>query len=127
MKRIYNILAALILTLATQAQTLNVVIDGVTYQFPANQVGEMNYASGTTLSIMEKDFALSDITKMYIDTTVVSNNYVNIIYDGSSANVFIAGNIAPYVNATINGAHINISQTNTADIDGEEITYSLIG
>ena len=39
MKRIYNILAALILTLATQAQTLNVVIDGVTYQFPANQVG----------------------------------------------------------------------------------------
>ena len=127
MKRIYNILAALILTLATQAQTLNVVIDGVTYQFPANQVGEMNYASGTTLSIMEKDFALSDITKMYIDTTVVSNNYVNIIYDGSSANVFIAGNIAPYVNATINGAHINISQTNTADIDGEEIIYSLIG
>ena len=127
MKRIYNILAALILTLATQAQTLNVVIDGVTYQFPANQVGEMNYASGTTLSIMEKDFALSDITKMYIDTTVVSNNYVNVIYDGSSANVFIAGNIAPYVNATINGAHINISQTNTADIDGEEIIYSLIG
>lgn len=127
MKRIYNILAALILTIAVQAQTLNVVTNGTTYQFPASQAGEMNYSDGTTLSIMGKIFTVSDITKMYIDGTEVNSNKVNIVYDDTSANVFVAGNIASYVNASVSGSHVTISQTNTEDIDGDEITYVLSG
>ena len=38
------------------AQTLNVQVGQVKYQFPANQAGEMNYAEGTTLTIMNKVF-----------------------------------------------------------------------
>lgn len=127
MKRIYIILTALILAIEIQAQTLNIVTNGTTYQFPADQAGEMSYTEGTTLSVMGKSFTISEITKMYIDATTVKDNQVNVVYDGTSANVFIAGNIAPYVNATINGAHVSISQSNTTDIDGDEITYMLSG
>lgn len=127
MKRIYIILTALILAIEIQAQTLNIVTNGTTYQFPADQAGEMSYTEGTTLSVMGKSFTISEITKMYIDATTVKDNQVNVVYDGTSANVFISGNIAPYVNATINGAHVSISQSNTTDIDGDEITYMLSG
>ena len=34
------------------AQTLNVQVGQVKYQFPAEQAGEMTYAEGTTLDIM---------------------------------------------------------------------------
>ena len=66
MKKIYSLITALVLTIAVQAQTLNVVSGGVTYQFPAEKAGEMNYASGTTLTIMDKAFAVGDISRMYI-------------------------------------------------------------
>lgn len=127
MKKIYLILTALILAIKIQAQTLNIVTNGVTYQFPASQAGEMSYAEGTTLSVMGKTFTISEITKMYVDASTVTNNQVNIVYDGASANVLVAGNIAQYVNATINGAHLSISQSNTTDIDDNEINYTLIG
>ena len=127
MKKIYSLLIGLMLTIAAQAQTLNVVAGGVTYQFPASQAGEMNYSGGTTLSVMGKTFTISDITKMYIDASEVEANSVKISYNGTSANVAIAGNIAPYVTASVSGAHVSISQTNTADVDDDEITYILSG
>ena len=127
MKKIYSLITALVLTIAVQAQTLNVVSGGVTYQFPAEKAGEMNYASGTTLTIMDKAFAVGDISRMYIDATEVTDNSVRITYDGSTASVSVAGNIAAYVSASVDGGHVSISQANTADIDGDEITYILKG
>ena len=127
MKKIYSLLIGLMLTIAAQAQTLNVVIGDVTYQYPASQAGLMNYSDGTTLTILDKTFSVSDISKMYVDASEVEANSVNISYNGTSAKVSIAGNIASYVNASVSGAHISISQTNTADIDGDEITYILSG
>ena len=64
MKRIYALLSALVLTIAATAQTLNVQVGSVTYQFPASQCGEMNYSDGTTLTVMGKTFTLSDISSM---------------------------------------------------------------
>ena len=127
MKKIYSLITALVLTIAAQAQTLNVETGNVTYQFPAASAGEMNYATGTTLNIMGKTFTIADITKMYINAAEVESNCVNIAYNGTSTSVTIAGNIAAYVSATINGAHVSISQTNTTDIDNDEITYILSG
>lgn len=127
MKKIYSLITALVLTIAVQAQTLNVVSGGVTYQFPAEKAGEMNYASGTTLTIMDKAFTVGDISRMYIDATEVTDNSVRITYDGTTASVSIAGNIAAYVSASVDGGHVSISQANTADIDGDEITYILKG
>jgi hypothetical protein len=127
MRKKYSLIIAFVLAIAVQAQTLNVVSGDVTYQFPAEKAGEMNYASGTTLTIMDKTFTMNDITKMYVDASEVTDNNVRITYNGTTASVNIARNIAAYVNASVNGGHVSISQTNTADIDGDEITYILKG
>ena len=109
------------------AQTLNVQVGQVTYQFPANQAGEMNYSNGATLTIMGKTFTLSEIDNMYVDETAVTDNLVSIVYGSSSATVTVAGNVAQYVEPTLSGAHVTIAQTNTEAVWGNEITYQLSG
>ena len=127
MKKIYALLAALVLTIAAGAQTLNVKTGNVIYRFPAAQTGDMNYTDGSSLTVMGKVFSLSDIESMTIDNSEVQANAVSISYDGTAATVTVAGNVAQYVTPTISGAHVSIEQTNTGDIDGDEITYTLSG
>ena len=115
------------LTIAVGAQTLNVTTGSVTYQFPASQTGEMTYADGQTLTIMGKTFTLSDITSMMVDNSEVKANQVVVNYDGTSATVTVAGNVAQYVSPTVSGAHVTIAQSNTAAVDDDEITYVLSG
>lgn len=124
MKKVIPLIISLLLAIAVQAQTLNVVVGSVTYQFPAEQAGEMTYADGTTLTILNKAFTLSDITKMYIDDTTVTDNQVGVVYSGTSAAVTVAGNVAQYITATVSGAHVNIEQS--TDL-AQEITYKLSG
>ena len=127
MKKIYALLTVLLLTIAATAQTLNVKVGNVTYQFPAAQTGDMTYTGGTTLTIMGKAFTLSDISAMTVDNTEVTDNLVQIAYSGTSATVTVAGNVAQYVTPTISGAYVSIDQSNTAAVDDDEITYQLSG
>ena len=127
MKKICAFLTALLLTIAAAAQTLNVQVGSVTYQFPASQCGEMTYSDGATLTIMGKAFSLSDISSMTVDDTKVTDNLVSIVYGGTSAAVTVAGNVAQYVEPTISGAYVSIAQSNTAAVDDDEITYQLSG
>ena len=106
------------------AQTLNVQVGQVKYQFPANQAGEMNYAEGTTLTIMNKVFTLADVETMYVDESVVKDNTVAVAYNGQTAAITVAGNVAQYLTITTTGAHVNIGQS--SDL-AEEITYTLSG
>ena len=106
------------------AQTLNVQVGQVNYQFPANQAGEMNYAEGTTLTIMNKVFTLADVATMYVDESVVKDNTVAVVYNGQTAAITVAGNVAQYLTITTTGAHVNIGQS--SDL-AEEITYTLSG
>lgn len=124
MKKVIPLIISLLLAIAVQAQTLNVVVGSVTYQFPAEQAGEMTYADGTTLTILNKAFTLGDITKMYIDDTTVTDNQVGVVYSGTSAAVTVAGNVAQYITASVSGAHVNIEQS--TDL-AQEITYKLSG
>ena len=98
---------ALVLTIAAGAQTLNVKVGSVTYQFPASQTGEMTYANGETVTIMGKTFTLTDITAMTVDETSVTDGTIAVSYDGSTASVTVAGNVAQYVTPTISGAHVS--------------------
>ena len=127
MKKLYALLSALVLTITAVAQTLNVQVGSVTYLFPAAQCGEMIYSDGTTLTIMNKTFTLSDISSMSVDDTEVTDNLVSVAYSGTSATVTIAGNVAQYVTATVSGAHVTIEPSNTAAVDDDEITYQLSG
>ena len=115
---------ALVLTIAAGAQTLNVKVGSVTYQFPASQTGEMTYTNGETVTIMGKTFTLADITAMTVDNSEVTDGTIAVSYDGSTASVTIAGNVAQYVTPTVSGAHVSIAQS---DDLAEEITYTLSG
>ena len=106
------------------AQTLNVQVGQVKYQFPAEQAGEMTYAEGTTLAIMNKVFTLADVETMYVDESVVKDNTVAVVYNGQTAAITVAGNVAQFLTITATGAHVNIEQS--SDL-AEEITYTLSG
>lgn len=118
MRSIFAIIAALLMTISVTAQTLNVTEGNVTYKFPAAQTGDMTYTDGTTLTIMGKVFTLDNISSMTVDDTDVTNNQVNIVYNGTSATVTVAGNVAQYVTPTVNGSYISIIQRNTDAVDG---------
>ena len=118
------ILASLLTCLAAVAQTLNVQIGQVIYQIPSAQAGEMVYQNGTTVTIMDKAYTLSEVTQMYFDNSIVDNNTVSVVYEDTSAKVYVSGDIARYVSATVNGAHVSIAQS--AEVDNE-ITYTLTG
>ena len=124
MKKLTILMVFLVLTIAAWAQTLNVQQGSVTYQFPASQCGDMTYSDGTTLTVMGKTFMLSDISSMSVDQTIVNNNTIGVVYDGTSAKVTVAGNIAQYITPTVSGAHVSIEQDNNV---ADEITYTLSG
>ena len=124
MKKTYSLLVAIAMTVGAMSQTLNVTVGCVTYQFPSSQTGDMTYTSGTTLTIMGKTFALNDINAMTVDESEVTDNTVRVVYEGSSASVVIAGNVAQYLTPTISNAHVSIAQSNDL---AQEITYTLSG
>lgn len=119
-----SFLIAIIAVTAMMAQTMNVKLGQVIYQMPASQSEEMLFSEGTLLTIMERPFTISDISEIYIDDTVVEDNTVSVKYDGATATVYVAGNIAKHVSATVSGAHVSIEQD---DEVSEEITYTLSG
>ena len=124
MKKVGMMIIALLLTIVAGAQTLNVQVGDVTYQFPASQTGDMTYSNGTTLTIMDKEFAISDITGMVVDKSEVTDNQVTVSYNGTTAKVTVAGNVAQYLTPVVSGAHVSIAQS---DDLAEEVTYTLSG
>ena len=108
-------------------QSLNVHMGSIIYQFPAEEAGDMEFTNGETLTIMGKTMELSAIDSITINESTVQDNAVSITYSGTTATVTVAGNVAQYVTPTVNGAHVSMDQTNTSDIDGDEITYTLAG
>ena len=124
MKKSLFLTIALLLTIVAWAQTLNVKVGSVTYQFPAAQTGEMTYADGTSLTIMGKTFTLADVDEMTVDDSEIADDAIAVSYNGSSASVTVAGNMAKYVTPVVDGAHVSIAQS--SDL-AEEITYTLSG
>lgn len=124
MKKVGMMIIALLLTIVAGAQTLNVQVGDVTYQFPASQTGDMTYSNGTTLTIMGKVFTIGDITGMVVDKSEVTDNQVTVSYNGTSAKVTVAGNVAQYLTPVVSGAHVSIAQS---DDLAEEVTYTLSG
>jgi len=106
------------------AQTLNVQVGNVRYLFPAAQAGQMPYDNGSSLTVMGKTFALSEIDNMYVDETAVTDNAVTVAYSDASAAITVAGNIARFLTIAQQGAHVSIIQS--ADV-AQEITYTLSG
>ena len=125
MKKIFSLMiCALAVCTVITAQTMNIRVGQVTYQFPAEQTGVMNYTDGTTLTVMDKVFALAEVGSMFVNDDVVEDNRVSVVYDEASAKVVVAGNVAKYLTVSVSGAHVNIAQSEDLD---QEITYTLSG
>ncbi len=124
MKRISSVLVALWAVLALSAQTLNVQVGNVTYMIPAAQAGDMLFDNGTSLTILNKVYTLSDITQIYVDGTTVTDNTVAVSYSEEQVEIAVAGNIAQFLTIETSGAHVSIAQS--PDV-AEEITYTLSG
>jgi len=127
MKQILFTIATLLTGMAAAAQTLNVTTGGTTYQFPADQTSTMTFSGGTQMTIIGKTFDISQISKMWTDDSSLKDNNVNIQYNGTEALVYVAGNIAQYVDVTISGAHVSIAQSSMVDDTVGEVTYNLSG
>ena len=125
MKKIFSLMiCALAVCGWMKAQTLNIEVGQVTYLFPAEQAGIMNYTDGSTLTVMDKVFALTEVGEMYVNETSVVDNTVSVVYNGGATTVFVAGNVAKYLIISVIGAHVNIAQSEDV---AEEITYTLSG
>ena len=125
MKKIFGlIISVLALSGILTAQTLNIQVGQVTYQFPAEQAGVMTYSNGTELTVMDKTFTLADVATMYVNEEAVTDNTVAVVYNNNTATITVAGNIAKHLTISTTGAHINIAQS--SDL-AEDITYSLSG
>ena len=132
MRRSLLSMIALVLTIAAAGQTLQITTGSGTKEYQASQVTEnqpATFAGGTMLTVGGDVYTISDITSMVVASSsqAVEANTVNIVYDGSTAMVTMADNVAGYVTAEVSGAHVTITQSNTAAIDGDEITYVLSG
>ena len=102
----------------------NIEVGQVTYLFPAEQAGVMNYTDGSTLTVMDKVFGLAEVEEMYVTETSVVDNTVRVVYNEASATVVVAGNVAKYLTVSVSGAHVDIAQSEDL---AEEITYTLSG
>lgn len=135
MKKIKRILILIVLAVMAngqwsmvKGQCLNVRVGSVTYKFPAAQTGDMTYSGGQTLTIINKVFTIADISAIYIDDSEVEDNLVSLVYYDDSVSIEVAGNVAQYVDPSVEGAHVSMAQsTDVSDDNVDEITYALSG
>lgn len=105
-------------------QTMWVVTGDVKWAFTTEQLDQITYNGGTSFTAQGKTFNIADVDQIYVDNTPVADNTVDVKYNGNTAQVIVAGNIAKYMTASVNGAHVVALQN--ADV-AEEITYTLAG
>ena len=103
-------MAFVLLASAAMTQTMNVVVGQVDYVFPAAQTGDMTYDTANTLTIGGRTFDVNSISSIFVDDAAVDDNTVVVNYDGSQASVVVAGNIARFVDASVTGADVQITQ-----------------
>lgn len=125
MKKTLLIATALIATaLGADAQTMHVRVGNVDYAFSADETGEMTFAGGSALTIQGKTFSIADITSISVDNTSIADNTVSVAYNGSTASVTVAGNVAKNLTVAVENAQVSI----TADSElAEKIAYTLSG
>lgn len=106
------------------AQTLNVKVGQVTYAHSASQTGDMLFANGTTLTVQGKTYTLANVSSVTIDESSVSDNTIAVDYQGTTALVTVAGNLAQHVTVEASGADVSVVADSSYT---GEIAYTLTG
>lgn len=109
------------------AQSINFSNGQTTITYSAEETGEMIF-NNSSVTVGQTIIDLKEWSKITVDETVVEANTVQIEYNGEQANVLIPGKLRPYVDITVEGAHVRIVQSSeVSEANCGEITYSLKG
>ncbi len=119
---------ALLSAVSTFAESFNVVCGNVVYSYDVSKAGDMPYTNGNILSILGKDYNLGEVTSMYVDEKMPEPGTVYVEYASDKATVTVDGMLAAFVNVTVSGAHVSVTQSaDVSEATCGEITYSLSG
>lgn len=125
MKRNIIIVCALALValvvLADQAMWIHV--GKVKTAFTTSQLEEIPISNSSSFTVLGAEYAIANIDSITVDDNAIADNNVFVSFDGNEASVKIAGNIAQYITATVNGAHVTFVQ---GDVPAE-VEYTLDG
>lgn len=128
MKKLALSLAAVSLAFMAGAQSLNIGEGNVMYNFSSSTTGLMEYSNGgRMLTIGENVFEISEATVIKVVDETLDDNTVTVEYADTQAFVTVAGNIAPHITATVDGAHVVVNQGDGVGSATGEITYVLSG
>lgn len=110
------------------AQTLNIDLGGVIHSYPAEMTGVMEYSNGSEFTVMGKTYLLNDISRIFVTEEEYTDNLVTVSYEGFSAKAYISYNIIPYVEVSLSGAHVEVTQNSEVGDDTTgELNYRLNG
>lgn len=131
MKHLKNklLLSSIIATcaLTTNSQTINFGQGSITYSFPAAVAGEMTF-DNEIVTVSGRQFNLTEWSDIKVNDFVPAERTVEITYSDNTAVVTISGDIAQYVDATVEGAHVTLAQSDlVSETTCGEITYILKG
>lgn len=123
MKRIALMALAAAMSCASFAQSFSIGQDNVNYVYPLDKVGEIAFGTDA-FTFAGRNYSKSGSYTMAYSEAGVKDNTVLVSYNGGTAEVNIAGNIADKVSAKVSGAHVTLLQ---AESVAEEISYVLKG
>jgi hypothetical protein len=123
-KNLFALIAAMAWGISGNAQVLKVVVGDVSYHIPATLAGDMLFNKGESVTILDKEYPLSDITEMTVEEGEVTPASVGITYAANGAHVTVSGDVARYLTVTVDGGNVSILQS---DDLADEITYTLTG
>lgn len=122
MKRILSLLAILLLAGQSRAQVTAYICDGYDYETAeiASRTDVAFSSDHTTATIGDETFSLDDVDSIIFHEPQYAA--VEVVYQGSSASVTIPASVKG-VTASVSGAHVTLTSTNTSD----ELLYVLSG
>ncbi|MDE5785608.1 MAG: carbohydrate-binding domain-containing protein [Duncaniella sp.] len=113
--------------LNASARSINFTDGSVTYSFPAATVGEMTF-DGDIVAVDGREFDLKTWSRIGVDNMDVAAATVEVTYSATGATVTVAGDVAQYVDVTVNVGHVTVTQSALVDdTTCGEITYVLKG
>lgn len=129
MKHGYLYFLPLFAAVGATAQYIHITNGNVGFHHAVEAEAEIPFNPDHSVTIGGKTFPLSEFHTMSVeDDCPVSANAVVVSYSGNEASVHIDGNIAQYVHAEVNGAHVSIIQSaEVSEATCGEITYVLSG
>lgn len=123
MRRLVMMALAAAAGTVASAQSFSIGQEHVNIVYPLDQVGEIVFGADA-FTFAGRSYDKSGAYTMAYSEAGVKDNTVMVSYNGATAEVSVAGNIADKVSAKVCGAHVTLLQ---AESVAEEITYVLKG